>query len=309
MKLEILVTIYKEGFDVLKPLLDSIAVQQNVDWEEIGVIVCNDGGEKLNWASYSRYLQNYPYKIDYYYEEHGGVSACRNKAMDYATAEYIQFCDCDDMYANICGLWLIFNAIEKGFDCFVPKFMEEVRHDGKPQYITRDWDATFIHGKVFNRQYLVENNIRFNEALTLHEDTYFNCLAQQLADNVVYCPTPFYLWKWREDSVVRRCDDFVRETFDELLKVNGALVDELVRRERLIDASFIASNMMYEAFTKLPDWNDERANSAFVKFLQKYRSLELALPENIRQIIQKRRGSEKPIDEQMFQRWLNGQSL
>lgn len=305
MKLQILVSIYNEGFDTLKPLLDSIAVQQNVPFDEIGVIVCNDGGDRINWTHYSHYLRYYPFAIDYYYEEHGGVSAVRNKALDHATADYVMFCDCDDMFANVCGLWLIFNEIQNGFDVFVSKFMEEVRYQGAPQYITKPWDSTFIHGKAFRRQYLIDNGIRFNESLTIHEDTYFNCLAQQLSDSVIFCPTPFYLWKWRDNSVVRREEDFLHATYEHLLKATTALADELLRRGRKADAIFVAVNIMYEAYLKLTEWNDPDADALFVKYLKPYRGFEREIPEAHRELIIKRRGQKKPIDEQMFQRWLN----
>ena len=39
MKLQILVPQYKETDEVVKPLLDSIAIQQNVPMDEIGVII------------------------------------------------------------------------------------------------------------------------------------------------------------------------------------------------------------------------------------------------------------------------------
>ena len=44
MKLQILVPQYKETNEVIKPLLDSIEVQQNVDLKnDVGVIIVNDG--------------------------------------------------------------------------------------------------------------------------------------------------------------------------------------------------------------------------------------------------------------------------
>ena len=44
MKLQILVPQYKETEDIIKPLLDSIEVQQNIDLKnEVGVIIVNDG--------------------------------------------------------------------------------------------------------------------------------------------------------------------------------------------------------------------------------------------------------------------------
>ena len=48
MKLQILIPHYKETANVIKPLLDSIALQQSVPMEEIGVIICHDGSDVFN---------------------------------------------------------------------------------------------------------------------------------------------------------------------------------------------------------------------------------------------------------------------
>ena len=43
-KLQILIPQYKETEDIIKPLLDSIEIQQNVDLKnDVGVIIVNDG--------------------------------------------------------------------------------------------------------------------------------------------------------------------------------------------------------------------------------------------------------------------------
>lgn len=307
MKLQILVTMFNEGFHTVKPLLDSIAAQQNVCFDDIGVIVVNDGGKTVDWLQaapggspfFIDYQEYYPFTIEYYNEEHGGVSAARNKALDHSTAEYIMFCDCDDMFFNVCGLWLIFNAMP--FECYVPKFTEEVRLNGKPQYITRDFDSTFIHGKVFNRQYLIDKGIRWNESLTIHEDSYFNCLAQMLCDNVIYSPNVFYLWKYREGSVTRQSTEWAVKTFDECLRSNAALADELLRRGRSTESAYIVTDALYRAFVLLHDKSIHR--DAIKAFYGKYGALNV--PTEMRWHIIKRRSESGPIDEQMFQRWLN----
>ena len=43
MKLSILIPQYKETEEQVKPLLDSIALQQNIDFNEIEVVIVNDG--------------------------------------------------------------------------------------------------------------------------------------------------------------------------------------------------------------------------------------------------------------------------
>ena len=126
MKLQILVPQYKETDEIIKPLLDSIAIQQNVDFNEIGVIIVNDGSDV---HLTDELLNSYPFKIEYYLEEHRGVSGTRNSCLDHAEADYVMFCDADDMFYNACGLWIIFREteIDKGFDSLVSVFIEESR--------------------------------------------------------------------------------------------------------------------------------------------------------------------------------------
>ena len=47
MKLQILVPQYNEDESIIKCLLDSIAVQIKVDFNDIGVIIVNDGSDCL----------------------------------------------------------------------------------------------------------------------------------------------------------------------------------------------------------------------------------------------------------------------
>lgn len=93
-------------------------------------------------------------------------------------------------------------------------------------------DSTFVHGKVHRRQYLLDNKIRFNPKLTIHEDSFFNILAQNLTESAKYCPTPFYLWKWRDTSVCRHDKDYILKTYNNMLDSNDALIDEFNNRGR-----------------------------------------------------------------------------
>ena len=247
MKLQILVPQYKETDEVIKPLLDSIAIQQNVDMNQIGVIIVNDGSDvKLS----QDFLKSYKFKIEYYENEHLGVSATRNACLDHATADFVMFCDADDMFYNACGLWLLFREMQIGFDGLVSVFIEETRNpmNGEIVYINREMDSTFVHGKVYRRRYLLDNSIRFNPKLTIHEDSYFNCLAQKCSQNVKYCQTPFYLWRWRDDSVCRHDPKYILKTYNNMLDSSTELVKEFLRRKKPQDAEFYSVAMIYDAY-------------------------------------------------------------
>lgn len=291
MKLQFLVPHYHEKAEVIKPLLDSIAIQQNIDFDEVGVIICHDGKdildfdfpnsmEQLDYADFPIY----PFKIEQISIPHGGVSACRNACLDHATADYVMFCDADDMFYNNCGLWILFREMNIGFDSLVSVFVEETRTPDRKQveYVNHDRDTTFVHGKVHRRKYLINNNIRFNPKLTIHEDSYFNILAQNLSQNVKYCITPFYLWRWRDDSVCRHDKKYILKTYKNMLDSNDALVDEFIDRGMKDKAGFYTVFMIFDAYYTMnkPDWVNQKnkryrnnTEKRFAEYFAKHKDL------------------------------------
>lgn len=292
MKLQILVPRYKETEEIMKPLLDSIEVQQNVDLKsDVGVIIVNDGTDnKLS----EDFLKRYSFPIEYHLTEHKGVSAARNAALDLATADYVMFCDADDMFYNACGMYIIFREMENGgFDSLVSAFIEEGRDPitRDPIYINHDMDSTFVHGKVHRRQYLIDQNIRWNDALTIHEDSYFNCLCQRLAKELKYSQTSFYLWRWRDESVCRRDPKYILKTYNNMLDSNDALVEQFLNRGRRDDAQFYAVNMIYDAYFTMnkDEWlNQENLEYRFATerrfkdYWLKYKELHDSIPRDIK---------------------------
>lgn len=301
MRLQILVPQYNETEQVIKPLLDSIEVQQNVDLaNDVGVIIVNDGTD----VHLSReFLDRYSFRIDYYLHEHKGVSATRNACLDYAKADYVMFCDADDMFYNACGLYIVFREIENGgFDSLVSAFVEESREPNTriPVYINHDMDSTFVHGKIHSRKFLLDNNIRWNDALTIHEDSYFNCLCQRLAKELKYSQTPFYLWRWRDESVCRHDPKYILKTYNNMLDSNDALIEQFVNRNRIQDAQFFAVNMIYDAYFTMnkQEWLNQQNSEyrlaterRFKSYWMKYKYLHDGIPNDAKtQIIMSIKG-------------------
>lgn len=273
--LSIIVPMYDEPQEVVKTLLDSIEIQQNVDLNEIEVVIVKDGGEPVLT---DEFIKSYSFDIKYLIKDHAGVSAARNFGLDHCSGTYCQFADCDDMFYNACGLWIVFREIKenKGFDSLVSAFIEETRINGKAEYITHDMDSTFVHGKIHRRKYLLDNNIRWNDKLTIHEDSYFNCLCQNLSKNVKFSQTPFYLWRWRDNSVCRHDDKYILKTFNNMLDSNTALVNEFLRRNKKDQAMFYATSMIYDSYFTLnkDEWinqeNQEYRKNVELRFKQYY---------------------------------------
>lgn len=293
MKLQFLIPQYDETEDVLKPLLDSIALQQQVDMDEIGVVICNDGSD-VHLSD--EFIKSYPFKVEYYLCEHKGVSATRNACLDHAKADYVMFCDADDMFYNMCGLWIIFREIENGgFDSMTSMFIEESKTpDGEHIYINHEMDSTFVHGKVHRRNYLRKQKIRFNPNLTIHEDSFFNILAQNCSKNVKYCQTPFYLWRWRDNSVCRHDPKYLLKTYNNMLDSNDALCDEFIKRGMQDKNMFFTGLMIFDAYYTMnkPDWinqeNKEYRDNVerhFKEYFKKHKETWEAIPNQDKMMI------------------------
>lgn len=317
-KLQFLIPQYKETDDIIKPLLDSIEVQQNIDMDDIGVIIVNDGTDvHLSQELFDRYS----FDIEYHLNEHKGVSATRNACLDKATAEYVMFCDADDMFYNACGLYIIFREFENGgFDSLSSAFIEETRdpQTREPMYINRDMDMTFVHGKVHRRKFLLKNNIRWNDDLTIHEDSYFNCLCQRLAETLKYSQTSFYLWRWRDASVCRHDPKYILKTYNNMLDSSTALIHQFLKRNMKEDAMFYSTNMIYDAYFTMnkDEWlnqenkeyrdnTEKRFKQYWLEFKYLHDSIQPELKNQIIMGIKNRMYSEGMIlESQTFNDWI-----
>ena len=259
MILQILIPQYKETDEIIKPLLDSIKIQRNINFKDIGVVIVNDGTDvKLS----KKLLNSYPFKIRYILNEHKGVSATRNCCLDNSTTEYVMFCDADDIFSNILGIQMILDVIKNNpFEVLISAFTEELKTaEGNYVYNQRDNDQIFVHGKVFNRKFLIDNNIRWGEELLIHEDSYFNLLAISIAQNKRYINTPYYMWCWNDNSVSRSDKYYVIKTYHHLIKSAYKLSEELLKRDRSVDSlSMFAVNLFQTyyittgKFTEIPE--------------------------------------------------------
>lgn len=268
--LDLIVTHYKEPWEVGKNLFDMIAMQRQVDFNDISVILVNDGeGNELPEFLF----KGYPYTVNQLSIPHGGVSKARNAGLDASNADWVMFCDFDDSFSSVFGLHLIFCAMNEDkydtlWSCFTEETMDK---DGRIHLVAHERDWVFIHGKAHRRQYLVDNEIRFHEKLTIHEDVYFTILTQTLTEpeRIGSIRTPFYLWKWNGNSVVRKdnAEDFILLTYDHLIRQRIALTEELIRRDRPADVIGTVVKTVLDAYydCQQSTWRTEKNHDLLVK--------------------------------------------
>ena len=77
-----------------------------------------------------------------------------------------------------------------------------------------------------------------------------------ITQNVKYCQTPFYLWKWRDNSVCRHDSKYILKTYNNMLDSNDALIEEFLKRDLEDKAIFYVTFMIMDAYYTMnkPEW-------------------------------------------------------
>ena len=279
--LDLIVTHYKEPWSVGKTFFDMLALQRNIRFEDVGVILVNDGEENELPAEC---FEGYPYEIHQLSIPHGGVSKARNAGLDASEADYVMFCDFDDCFQSVFGLYLIFCGMaEDKYDLLRMAFTEEtLGDDGIMHLVSHDDDTVFVHGKVMRRQFLLDQGIRFKDELTIHEDGFFNVLVHALAkDRQQKVQTSVYLWCWNQNSVVRkdRSYDYILDTYDHLMKQRIALTEEFIKRQMHTEILLTVIKTVIDSYYDFQQhsWRllknkakKERAERWFCSYLKRY---------------------------------------
>ena len=283
--LQILVNHYNESRETVRRFLDSLDNQTGAEFE---VLLCSDGGEvRLETED----LAGYSFPLSYAYKPHTGVCNTRNVLMDRATADYIMFCDVDDVFSRADGLKSLLDAAEETrADVIGSPYECELVRDGKAKYVTMEQDVIRVHGKILRREYLTENNIRFPDEMEISGDMMFLWLAFALTDSIVWIENNFYTWKWNPISVTRALPFHDVRTFDRTLKCYTLLAHDLAKRGRpTLLTNLVATTvaMIYVKCTH-PRWRQapaeyrERADGAIRLYLEEFLAFYRKIDEDYR---------------------------
>lgn len=301
----ILVPHYNEPVEVIKPLLDSIAIQQNIDMSEIEVVICDDGPDAVLLPD--EFLKSYPYDIQYHRETKGGVSQMRNKAFEYSSGEYVTWADADDMYYTCLALWFVkretqtpmqvqVNGVQQtvnGFDALYSVFLEEGRNpeSGETYFIDRKDGFQFVHSKFFKREFLVRNGIHFFPECIIHEDNVLNAQVQACTQYIKWCPSPFYLWKWRDNSVCRRDPLYLKKTYPDLIKSSNHMMEWYTKKSKFDNARQAVASIVLDSYYTFchPSWKSietqeyrDKAEKCFAEYFKKWEYLWNECPDQVK---------------------------
>lgn len=90
-------------------------IAQDIGFNNIQLILVDDGSEDGSGAICDEYAQKYPDNILVFHKENGGVSSARNMGLDYIQGKYVNFLDSDDKLSDS-TLSLVYRFFEDHYD-------------------------------------------------------------------------------------------------------------------------------------------------------------------------------------------------
>lgn len=250
MLLDIIITHYNEPFETGKKLLDSIQMQRGVSRDDFRVVIVNDGIEN-KISDYC--LNDYTFHIENVAIPHAGVSAARNYGIDNSTARWVMFCDFDDMFASIYALRNIITLLDtEDYDIlWSPFYVENFANNSTHDYMVRlqGLNLIWVHSRVYRREMLNRENMRFDERLFYAEDSAFNAILNEIVPHnrvgKIVAEAPLYLWCYRENSATTNPENLLKNALCFITR-NESVVEEFIRRG--IDERAMVGRMFWDAF-------------------------------------------------------------
>ncbi len=208
MKLSIIIPLYNcEKF--VKECLDSI-FNEATNKDNFEVILINDGSTDRT----KDIISNYSIKssnIKIINQENHGVSYSRNCGIKKATGKYLMFVDGDDV-------------LEKFWYKNIKKYLENSKYDiiyfsKNGEYIKKEKMLSYIIGyndkniclagpysKIFKREMILKNDIKFYEELINGEDMLFNIRAFLASKSIKIDSGSFYKYRIYSGSATKKFD-------------------------------------------------------------------------------------------------------
>lgn len=242
VKVSIIVPIYNVEKYIGKCILSII----EQTYKNIEIILVDDGSldDSGNIADEYATRDN---RIKVLHKTNAGVSAARNSGLDAATGDFVCFSDGDDYVMpnyveHLLKLCLTYHAdVAYTVDMYTTFHNEHIANN-QVKVITPE-DATEnilcykvpigVYSKLFNREFLVKNNIRFLEDVYIGEGFNFNTACFQRANKVVMSNERIYFY--RRDNEASAMTKFKAAKCQMALKAIDIIKENLVLKSARIE--------------------------------------------------------------------------
>lgn len=248
MLLDIIIPQYNEDENVIKYLLNSINNQKDVDFSQVKITIVNDCSNVKLSDSFLNSFNNL--NISYIEnDKNTGPGLARQKGIDNTNSDFIMFCDSDDELYDLNSLHVITDFISKYEPLYlVTNIVVEIGNEGKYIEIKKGKDTyPWMHGKVYKRSFLNENDIRFHPLIRHLEDSYFTTSILGVIDpkKIAYLDYATYRWKNNNKSLTRDTKkySYAVNTFDDFFNSPLYTYEFLSKKNSKMKFNYIISSI------------------------------------------------------------------
>ncbi len=206
--------------------------------------------------------------------ENIGPGGARQYGIDHSNGKYIIFIDADDVFNDGYSVEKLYNCIDKNNLNILTSNFNRQLNDGFSEYL---YNETWLHGKIFKRAFLEENNIKFNNSRA-NEDTGFNSLVSMVEGGFFpYLEDFTYIWMNNSCSITRRNNGEYKYyglegyIYNMIWSIEEALKRNC-KKEEIALKSFIALYCIYYKYVKFKNLDKKNGNMLLTssKKLKKY---------------------------------------
>ena len=229
-KVSIVVPVYNVE-DYLERCLDSLV---NQSFEDIEIIVVNDGSPDHSQDIIDDYVRRYPDKVVSLIKENGGLSDARNFGLKEVKSPYVMFVDSDDYVDRDFVKTALDKLEETKSDLVVFGYVQDYLEDGSEEVIhlkIKDGVYSLLEdpsilaytpnaawNKLYKTSLFKENGIEFPKGL-VYEDLATTPRILTLCERVAYIDEPLYRYQ------VGRAGQIMGKVKDDVITVSELVTD------------------------------------------------------------------------------------
>lgn len=196
--------------------------------KDIEIIVINDGSQDNSDSIIRKYVKKYPSLFKYINnKENKGLGYVRNLGIEKSSKKYIAFVDSDDYIEPNMFEKMVEECEKKDADVcecnFVWEWPNKQKFDIKENYNLDKSVLTHIRvlapNKIYKRELLIKNNIRFAEEKLRYEDILFTFSLFPFIKKMCFIDDIFYHYIQRGTSIINNQNKKVSDIYKVLEKV------------------------------------------------------------------------------------------
>lgn len=235
--------------------IESVLRQSSPEWE---LLLIDDGSNDKSGDICKKYGE-IDKRVRYYYQNNQGVSVARNNGIEHSIGEFILFLDSDDLLKEnaveiltrtlkskivdlICyNVDTLIQTKEKMDipDISISEFFEI--KDASAFLLSRFLNQQIlfsIWNKVYSKNILIENNIRFTKGMKIGEDYFFNINYLLHTRSVVGIHDRLYVYREREGSAMSTYvkENWYIDEYCEMIKSIEYELQSVVKKKHEVNA-------------------------------------------------------------------------